>query len=373
MKIAFITPFPPYRGGISKYSESLYTELSKKNNVKVYNFIKQYPNLLFPGKQQYIDSSSTNIEYNMIRSIHSFNPVTWKKTAKIILQSNHNIILIRYWNPFFIPCYNYIAKFIKKNNSKIKIFSICDNIIPHENFILNKYFVRKFLKKMDGIIVMSKNVEEELLEISKNFNYKKLFLPIIDDQNINNEESFIKKNDKKKIRFIFFGLIRKYKGLDILLLALNNIDKRLLDSFELIIVGESYEKIENYKSILNTDVKKNVTWINEYVLDNDVNKYFLSSDFVVLPYKSASQSAIIPMAYNYNKPVIISNLSGLTEYVIDKETGYIFSNLDYIELSNILTKIIKNNKNNNMTLNIARFKKNISAKKFANELLEFIS
>ena len=373
MKIAFITPFPPYRGGISKHSENLYLELSKRSNVKVYNFIKQYPNILFPGKQQYISSNSTSNEYNMIRSIHSFNPFTWKNTAKDILKSNYDSILIRYWNPFFIPCYIYIINYIKKRNTSIKIFSICDNIIPHENFIFNKILVKKFIKKLNGIIIMSENVEKELLEISPNSYYKKLFLPIISDTKVVSNYKNENNSHKKKITFLFFGLIRKYKGLDILLSAINNIDKKLLDSFECLIVGESYEKISFYKDLLDQDVIKNVKWINHYIPDNEVSKYFSVADYVVLPYKTASQSAIIPMAYNYNKPVIISNLKGLTEYVLNKKTGYIFSNLDYLELANILTNLIINKDKNDMTKNIEEFKKDMSTEKFSQEVVAFIS
>ena len=181
MKIAFITPFPPYRGGISKHSENLYLELSKVANLKVYNFLKQYPDILFPGKNQYLDASNISNKYNMIRSIHSTNPITWKNTAKDILESNFDTIIIRYWNPFFIPCYIYIINYIKKRNRNIKIFSICDNIIPHEKFIFNKFFIKKFIKKLNGVIIMSKNVEKELIKISPSIYYKKLFLPIVSD------------------------------------------------------------------------------------------------------------------------------------------------------------------------------------------------
>ena len=223
---------------------------------------------------------------------------------------------------------------------------------------------------------MSKKVENELLKIYPNCNCKKLFLPIITDNKtcINSMDAKIKIGlSRNKVTFLFFGLIRQYKGLDILLSAINNIDENLKDNFECMIVGESYENINHYKSILKENVSANILWVNDYVSDDKVDLYFSAADYVVLPYKTASQSAIIPMAYYYNTPVIISDLDGLKEFVDNNKTGFVFPALDIIKLTDILNMVILNNNSNEMFLQIEKIKKKMSTKEFSKEVISFIS
>ena len=251
MKIALITPFPPYRGGISKHSENLYRELSLKKEVKVYNFSRQYPDILFPGKNQYTKSNNYS---DMVRMIDSINPMSWRKTANDIIKNNFNKVIFRYWNPFFIPCYISIIKRLKKGNKDISIYSICDNVIPHENLIFQKPLLKLFFEKLDGIIIMSDSTENELISLNKFYNYKKLFLPIISDlgKTLDYKRTRIALDlDENKIIFLFFGLIREYKGLDILLKSINEISQNLSEKFELLIVGENYEHYDNCEIYYN--------------------------------------------------------------------------------------------------------------------------
>ena len=236
---------------------------------------------------------------------------------------------------FFILCYISIIKRLKKYNKNIQIYSICDNIMPHEKFIFQKFFVKLFLNQLDGIIIMSDSVEKELLEIGKSYNYKKLFLPIIDNLgdslNYHSSKNEIGLKLDSKV-FLFFGLIREYKGLDTLLNAINELELNLLNKSDFLIVGENYENIDKYKNILNEERKSHVKWITEYIPNNKINLYFSASDYVVLPYKKASQSGIIPMAYHFKKPVIVSEIQGLKEIVINQETGYTFNHLNIYDL-----------------------------------------
>ena len=374
MKIALITPFPPYRGGISKHSENLYKELSLKKEVRVYNFSRLYPNLLFPGKSQYDSQYIIDKNYNVVRMIDSINPITWKRVANHIIQNNFNKVIFRYWTPFFIPCYISIVKRLKKYNKNISIYSICDNVISHENFIFQKFFIRKFLNRLNGIIIMSHSTESELLNLNKSYNYKKLFLPILTDlgeildYTSSKKEIGLKANKKT---FLFFGLIREYKGLDILLRAINKINRDLFEKFEFLIVGENYENLNKYKNILDNSLRFNVKWITEYIPEDRINIYFSSCDYVVLPYKTSSQSGIIPMAYHYQKPVIVSNLPGLTELVVDQKTGHIFNNHDVDGLAKLLEDCITDRKEIVLP-EIEKFKNKISTEKFTKELLLFI-
>jgi len=375
MKIAIISPYPPYRGGISKHSENLCNELIKTQDIIVYNFTRLYPKLLFPGTNQYLDNYKSS-KINSIRSIDSINPITWRNTAKDILSKKVDKIIFRYWNPFFIPTYNSIIKYVNKRNKHIKIYAICDNIIAHEKFYFQKYMIRSFIKKLDGIIVMSENVKKSVAQINKNVKCEKIFLPILSDFNeptsINEARKKLSYNKNKKI-FLFFGLIRQYKGLDILLSAINNINKSLLDDFECLIIGESYEKLSNYKSIINENVINKITWITKYVSDKEASLYFSASDFIILPYKSASQSGIIPMAYYYNKPVIASDVDGLKEMLVENETGYLFKNKNSDKLTKILEECILNGYENLNLNKIKSFSDNLSTNSYVNKLLKFIN
>ena len=373
-KIALITPFPPYRGGISVHSKNLYDTLSSHGEVVVYNFLKQYPDFLFPGKTQYDNNLIATENYNVIRILDTINPLSWKKVSDSIIKNNFDKVIFRFWNPFFSLCYASIAKRLKKYNKNIQLYSICDNIIPHEKIIFQENLIKFFLNQLDGIIIMSDSSEKELLKLDKTYNYKKIFLPIITnlgrqlEYNVSKKEIGLKPTSNV---FLFFGLIRKYKGLDILLNAINKLDLDFVSKSDFLIVGESYENIDKYKNILDNDKKSHVKWITKYIPDNKINLYFSASDYIVLPYKTASQSGIIPMAYHFKKPVIVSKIEGLLENVIDGETGYIFNNSNIYDLKNILEECIKND-NPIIPEKIEKLKNKLSTENFVEELISFI-
>jgi len=375
MKIALITPFPPYRGGISTHSKNLYDVLSLKNEVVVYNFSRQYPDFLFPGKTQYDITNSISENYNIIRILDTLNPLSWKKVASSIIKNRFDKVIFRFWNPFFIFPYISIIKRLKNSNKNIKFYSICDNIIPHEKIILEKFLVKTFLNKLDGIIVMSNSTEKEILDLDKTYKYKKLFLPIINNLGEPLEptrsRNSIGLNSNKKV-FLFFGLIREYKGLDIFLHAINKLDLDLLNKSNFLIVGENYENIDKYKDILDEDRKSSIKWVTEYIPDHKINLFFSVSDYIVLPYKRASQSGIVPIAYHFGKPVIVSKIPGLEEVVINGETGYTFDPLNIDSLKCVLEDCIKN-KDNIARKKIEELKNKFSTKNFVEELISFIN
>ena len=200
-----------------------------------------------------------------------------------------------------------------------------------------------------------------------------IFLPIINDLGEKIDISLAKKKlhlDTNKVTFLFFGLIREYKGLDILLEAINRIDKNLCQNYELLIVGESYVDINKYKKIINSDLHENITWYNKYIPDEFINLYFSASNYVVLPYRSGSQSGIIPIAYYYNKPVIASNVNGIVEF-INENTGLIFENENIKELASILEDCIKNY-SPDLFKNMDTMKNKLSTSNYTKEILEFI-
>ena len=330
MKISFLSTFPPYRGGISKHSSLIYLYLSKKYDVQAVNFKKLYPNILFPGKSQY-DYSQIDIGE---RSLNSINPFTWLKTVKIIEKHNPDVLMFKFWHPFFVPAYKFIIKRIKKR-CRSHIIMVCDNLFPHEKFPISRKLIKGLVRNVDGFVVQSSIVEKELKSLVSKPVYIKRFHPVYDNypELIDKVKAKNMLGVKESKVVLFFGFIRKYKGLDILIKSMEHIFKKDSD-MKLLIAGECYDDKERYQDLINkSKYKGQIEWVEDFIPDSEISKYFSASDIVVLPYMSASQSGIIPLAYHYNKPVITSNIDSLVEVVQENKTGYIFERGDAIDLS----------------------------------------
>ncbi len=324
MRIIIVGPAYPYRGGIAHYTGSLYKSfLNRGHEVKIFNFKRLYPKSLFPGKTQF-ETSPQSEEIASERIIDSINPINWLIAGAKILKEKPDAVIFKYWLPFFAPCYGVISLIIKIfSNSKI-IF-ICHNITPHEKFPLGNALTKFAFSFVDYFIVQSDAVEKDLLKIKPKAKYKKIFHPTYE---IFGEA--IDKNEARKILgirpdekvLLFFGYIRPYKGLDLLLSAM----KYVLSKFpvKLLVVGEFYEDPERYYKIIEEDgISDFVIFKSEYVPNEEVKIYFSASDIVILPYISATQSGIVQLAYNFNKPVIVTNVGGLPEVVSDGRTGFV--------------------------------------------------
>ena len=374
MKIAIISPFAPYRGGIAKETEVIYSHLKKSHEVKIINFKRQYPSILFPGTNQYIKNKKKYSNKDVIRLIDSLNPFTWRKTANYIIENNYNKIIFRYWHPFFIPAYIYIINYLKKENSLTKVFCICDNIYPHERFMFDRIIIQKFLKKIDLFYVMSDRTYNQLNSFIRKKRIKKIFLPIDESLGPLIDKSLARKKLQYKTSFslLFFGLIREYKGLDILLKSMKLLIKEIPD-IKLFIVGECYENEQKYNTIINNNkLGDNIIWINEYIPDKDINLYFSSCDLVVLPYKNTSQSGILPIAYKYNKLVLASNINGINNFIIPGKTGYLLDKNNHNSLSKKIIDIYKNHDfliSNNY---IENFKKQFDSKELVRNIISFM-
>ncbi len=324
MKIIIVGPAYPYRGGIAHYTGSLYKSfLNRGHEVKIFNFKRLYPKFLFPGKTQFETSPQTE-EIASERIIDSINPINWLIAGVKILKEKPDVVIFKYWLPFFAPCFGIISLIIKiLSNSKI-IF-ICHNITPHEKFPFGNMLTKFSFSFVDYFIAQSDAVEKDLLKIKPKAKYKKIFHPTY--------EIFgkaIDKNEARKILglkpdekvLLFFGYIRPYKGLDLLLSAM----KYVLSKFpvKLLVIGEFYEDSSRYFKIIEEDgISDFVIFKSEYVPNEEVKIYFSASDIVVLPYISATQSGIVQLAYNFNNPVIVTNVGGLPEVVADGKTGFV--------------------------------------------------
>tara|TARA_Y100000768_G_scaffold10264_1_gene7252 strand:- start:60 stop:1187 length:1128 start_codon:yes stop_codon:yes gene_type:complete len=344
MKIAIITPYPPIKGGISKESEIIYTNVRNKYEVSILSFSRLYPKFLYPSDSQY-DFSVKIDDKNIKYYIDILNPISWFKVSNYILKNNFSHVIFRYWNPFFIPLYLFINWRIKSKKNNIKISCICDNIFPHETFFIEKYFIKKFFLNINNFLVMSDDSEFKLKNlVGNNSKIVKSFLPLKENlkSSISKKDACekLKIKDPPKLLLLFFGFIRDYKGLDILINALKSLKN--LD-IKLLIAGESYIKTNKIKDLIdNNNLSDMVIWHKKYIPNDEINLYFSASDLVVLPYRKISQSGIIPMAYHFNKIVVCSNLPSLTDHVIEKQTGYFFKDNNSDNLSAILSEIYHN-------------------------------
>ena len=322
MKIVLVGPFPPFRGGISDLNVALAHHLSKRHEIHAINFTTQYPKVLFPGKTQFKKGDHA-LEVDSIRCLSSINPFSWRKAANKIIDLEPDLVLFSFWLAFFAPAFSGVAKKIKKYLDA-NIMAICHNIIPHEEHLLDTRLTKRFFCFIDSFIVLSKKVENELLNIVPGAKYKYSPHPVynIFKNTLSKEQAKAELNIATKKVLLFFGLIRKYKGLDILINAMEKINTEL-DDYTLLIVGECYENKAKYTDLIkNAGITDNVQCHYSFVPDNEVGKYFSASDVVVLPYKTASQSGIVQIAYHFDTPVIVSNVGGLPEIVDEGKTGY---------------------------------------------------
>ncbi|CUT07532.1 Glycosyltransferase involved in cell wall bisynthesis [Candidatus Kryptonium thompsonii] len=325
MKIIIVGPAYPYRGGIAHYTGLLYKSLREKGHeVKIFNFKRLYPKFLFPGKTQFESSSEKIEKIESERVIDSINPINWFITGLKIAREKPDLVIFKYWLPFFAPCFGVISC-ITKLFSKSKIIFICHNITPHEKFPFAKFLSKFAFLFADHFIVQSTAVEEDLLKIKPRASYKKIFHPIYEifgkpiDRNEARKLLGIKPDEKV---LLFFGYIREYKGLDLLLKSMNLVLSKF--PVKLLVVGEFYEDPKRYYKIVEEEgIEDFVVFKSEYIPNNEVKVYFSASDLVVLPYVSATQSGIVQIAYNFNKPVITTNVGGLPEVVIEGKTGFV--------------------------------------------------
>jgi glycosyltransferase involved in cell wall biosynthesis len=374
MKLAIISPYPPIKGGISKETEIIYSNIKSIYNVTVISFSRLYPNFLYPSDSQY-DNTIKNDDSNIRYDIDILNPSTWIKAANHIIKNDFTHVVFRYWNPFFIPLYLYINWKIKSKKLNIKISCICDNIFPHENYFFERFFIKKFFSNINSFLIMSSDSEKKLRSlVNDEAKIIKSFLPLKENlkQKLSKIDACKKLNivNPPKLLLLFFGFIRDYKGLDILIKSLSSL--KMLD-IKLLIAGESYISTNNIKNLINkNNLSEMIIWDKKYILNSDVNLYFSACDVVVLPYKKISQSGIIPMAYHFDKLVICSDIPSLKEHVVEKETGYLFEKNNSNDLSNVIADIYDNHNFNISENYISEYKSRYSFNNYLNDFKKLL-
>jgi len=325
-KVVIVGPAYPYRGGQSLVEAHMFDTLTNLGyECHTVSFTLLYPKVFFPGTTQFDTSKKTFFSHQdkIFRIINSVNPLTWFKAARKIKEINPDITIFVWWMPFFGPAYATIGKLIKRSTNT-KITYLVENYISHENRWFDKFSSKHTLNQSDYYICQSDFVYNQIAEVHKTKKIFKTTLSVFDCYNLNtyNQQSareFLGIKTKKVV--MFFGLIRRYKGLDKLILAFNDIEKQHPD-LTLLIVGECYEDISYYENLIAQEgIKDKTILVDKFIANEDVEPYFKAADMVVLPYNSASQSGILMMAYGFNVPAIVNNVGGLPELIVEGKTG----------------------------------------------------
>ncbi|MFR9502866.1 MAG: glycosyltransferase [Rikenellaceae bacterium] len=326
MKITIVGPAHPYRGGLASIMETMAREFqSRGDEVDIKTFTVQYPQLLFPGKSQTLDTPTPK-DLNIVRCINTMNPFNWIKIGRQIRRECPDFVLLKYWTPFMAPCFGTIARIARKNRHT-KVICQIDNVKPHESHLIDHPCNYYFLRAVDGYVYMSEQVHSELKEYT---NHPAIFSPHPMFENfgtrVDREEACREIGVDPTQRYaMFFGLIREYKGLDILLEAWSKLKAEgKCNGRKLIIAGEFYSSKDKYISqIERGDIKDDVILHEGFVADDMVKHYFSAADFVVLPYHTATQSGVTQIAYNFSTPMIVTNVGGLPEIVPHDKVGYV--------------------------------------------------
>ena len=359
MNIIIVGTAHPYRGGLAAFNERLALQFQKEgHDVEMYTFTLQYPGFLFPGKTQFTNDPAP-AGLTISRKINSCNPFNWIKVGNQIRNKKPDMVVFAYWMSFMAPCFGTIAKQIRKNH-KTRCIGLIHNMIPHEPNVLDKYLPPYFVKQMDGFTTLSHAVIKDIDQFDKH-NKPKSWAPhpiydhygeLIDK--IEARKQLGLSADGKYV--LFFGFIRDYKGLDLLIDAFG--DLRLQDmGVRLLVAGEFYGDPQPYLNrIRSLDISDIVILHNDYIPDNKVNLYFRACDIVAQPYKTATQSGVTQVAFHFERPMLVTNVGGLPEIVPDGKIGYVV-NPDAQDIADALVRYYKENKEEDFTAGVREEKR----------------
>lgn len=325
MKVIILGSAHPLRGGLASYNERLAREYIRLgHSVQIYTFSLQYPEFLFPGTSQYSNQPAPDDLYIHVK-VNSINPFNWWKVGKEIAALNAELMIVKFWLPFMAPCLGTISRIVKRNG-KTKVISILDNVVPHEKRPGDTLLAKYFVNSVDGFVAMSDSVLHDL----KTFDNKKPCVfsphPLFD----NFGEAIPKPDAYEKLGLaineeyiLFFGFIRDYKGLDLLLHAMADERVRQLN-VKLIVAGEFYTDAKPYADLINElNIRDKLILKTDFIPDDEVRNYFCAADMVVQPYKHATQSGVTQICYHFDRPMLVTNVGGLPEIVPHGKVGYV--------------------------------------------------
>ncbi|MBQ8814212.1 MAG: glycosyltransferase family 4 protein [Lachnospiraceae bacterium] len=342
-KIVLVGPVYPYKGGISHYTGMLYRALAKKHDVTMVSYKMQYPKFLFKKEQRDYSNDSFKVE-DTNYWLNTANPFNIIATALKIRALKPDMVVIQWWHPYFAPCYMILTWLLKG----IKVAYVCHNVFPHERFPMDKLLTRLTLKSGDHYTVQSALDARDLLSIKPDAKFCQTQLPTFNafkfkDMSKEEAREILQIPADQKV-LLFFGFVREYKGLKYLIQAMPGIKKKL-GNVKLLVVGDFGDDKDQYMELIEKcGVGDVVETVGGYIPDREVEKYFAASDLVVLPYISATQSAVVQIAYGFTKPVIVTDVGGLPEVVNDGETGYVVKSESAAELAKATVKFFDEEK-----------------------------
>ena len=366
LKIFIIGPAFPLRGGPAQFNENLCLELNKEgHDAQIISYKLQYPNFLFPGSSQFEKSGSAPLGIKIHTILNTINPFNWLMVARFIRKQKPDFILFRYWLPFFGPCLGTIGKLVK---SHTKVLALTDNIIPHEKRIGDHVFTKYFVKNCDGFIAMSKVVLNDLSIFTQNLNKAYSPHPMYENYgdliSIDLARKKLNLNPHDKI-ILFFGLIRHYKGLDILLEALAAPEIKN-QGIKLLIAGEFYDDKNFYLQLIKKLKLQDCVIVHDKFIPNDeVRDYFCASNLVAQTYRNATNSGVTMVGYFYEKPMLVTNVGGLSEIVPNEVCGYVVENNCALISEKVVDFFTKDREK--------EFVKNVKIEKKKYEWIEFIN
>ena len=319
MRIAFLSTFYPFRGGIAQFNADLYEEFGKNHDVKAFTFTRQYPAFLFPGTTQYVTPEDKAKQVDSEAVLDTVNPFSWRPAARRIAAWKPDLVIMKYWMSYLAPSLGTVARRLRKKG--IPVITVLDNVIPHEPKFFDKPFSRWFLRQNSGCVAMSEAVLRDMLSLTPDKPHILQPHPLYDHFGARISRTEAQQAlglDPGRRTLLFFGLIRDYKGLDLLIDAL----PLLGPSYQLVIAGESYGSFDKYAAqIAASGCADRIKVFNRYIDDEEVPRFFSAADVCVLPYKSATQSGITAIALHFEVPVIATPVGGLAESIEKPGTG----------------------------------------------------
>ncbi len=369
MKIISIGPANPLRGGIAKFNESFALACKAsgyETEIISYRFL--YPGFLFPGKSQRTDDPPPP-GIKIYTWLHSVNPFNWINNARKIIRLNPDVVVIHYWMPFFAPVMGFLARRIRKKTNA-KVIAVVHNLIPHEKQAFSGFLTSYFTNSLEGIICLSSSVLQEVKDFNTSIPALYLPHPVYDiyGSRVSRESAISHLNlDQNKKYLLFFGLIRKYKGLDLLLNSFARID---MPDIRLIVAGEFYEDKSTYISLAEElGISDEVIFTDLFIPDDEVKYYFSAADMVVQPYITATQSGVTQIAYQFDCPMLVTNTGGLAEIVIHNKTGFVCEK-DPEEIASKISAFFTNDLSAEMIENIKKEKERFTWESFVRQVLK---
>ena len=368
-KNIIIGPAFPLRGGIANFNNALCKAFINEGiHSQIYSFSLQYPSFFFPGKTQF-EKGKPPKGFQIKKIINSINPYNWWKVAMAIRKENPDYIIIRYWLPFMAPCLGSIARIVKWNTN-IQVLAITDNVIPHEKRLGDNFLTSYFVKSCHGFLTLSASVLDDLSKFTNCTNKKFIPHPIYDIFGDRVQKAVAIQQldlDPDNKYLLFFGFIRKYKGLDIVLKAMADVR---LKTVKLIIAGEFYDDPQEYLDLISElGIQDQVILKSDFIPSDQVKYYFCASDMVVQTYKTATQSGVTQIGYHFERPMLVTNVGGLAEIIPHHKVGYV-TEVSPVAVANAIIDFYANNREQEFAENTKKEKQRFSWKNLVKTIHE---